>query len=460
MGAGGLAGRLAAAGAGPEVIVGLCLPRGVELVTAMVAVWRAGAAYLPLDPAWPAGRAGYMLADSGAGLVVSHRGLAGGLAQPVLWLEELPAGPAATVAVDDVAVAGAAAPDPVVAGGQLAYVIYTSGSTGRPKGVQVSHGALAGYVGWAAAAYGAGPGQAAAWHTSLAFDLALTSVLVPLAAGGTVLAGAGDGPEALAGVLRRGYRDALVKVVPAHLAVLAGQVPGGQLARARWRLVVGGEALGGAQVRAWLRDAPGTVVVNEYGPTEAVVGCCVSRTVAGEPVPDLVPIGVPAANTRLYVLDGWLTPVPAGVAGELYIGGAQLARGYARRPGLTGERFVACPFGPGGQRMYRTGDLARWTADGELVYLGRADDQVKIRGFRVEPGEVETVLAGCPGWPGPWWPPARTPPAIPGWSPTWSRPRMVIRWPRSWRRRCGSTRRRGCRSTWCPPRWWCWTRCR
>ena len=189
-----------------------------------------------------------------------------------------------------------------------------------------------------------------------------------------------------------------MKLVPAHLPLLAGLVPGGAVAGLARRLVVGGEALSGGDVRWWLERVPGLVVVNEYGPTETVVGCCVFEVSAGQQVPEAVPVGSPVANTRLFVLDGWLDPVPPGVAGELYVAGAQLARGYAGRPALSAGRFTACPFGPAGERMYRTGDLARWTGDGDLVFCGRADDQVKVRGFRIEPGEVEAVLAACPGW--------------------------------------------------------------
>ena len=233
-------------------------------------------------------------------------------------------------------------------------------------------------------------------HSSLGFDLTVTSVLVPLVCGGRVAVSAGGGAEGLAGLAVREGRFGLVKVVPAHLPVLAGLLAdgGGGLAR---RLVVGGEALAGADVEGWLGRSPGLVVVNEYGPTEAAVGCCVFEVTGGQEVPSAVPAGRPVANTRLFVLDEWLGPVPAGVTGELYIAGAQLARGYLGRAGLTAERFVACPFGGAGERMYRTGDLARWRADGVLVFCGRADEQVKIRGFRIEPGEVAAVLASCPG---------------------------------------------------------------
>jgi thioesterase domain-containing protein len=253
------------------------------------------------------------------------------------------------------------------------------------------------YLTWAAWAYQVGPGREVPLHSSLAFDLTLTSVLVPLIAGATVTASPDGGAEGLAGLLDRGGRFAMIKVVPAHLPLLAAQVPADRLAGAARQLVVGGEALTGAAVRSWLETAPGCVVVNEYGPTETVVGCCAFTVTAGQQVPDAVPIGRPLPGMRMFVLDRRLGLAPAGVTGELYVAGPQLARGYGRRPGLTAGRFVACPFAGTGERMYRTGDLARWRADGVLEFCGRADDQVKIRGFRVEPGEVAAVLVGCPG---------------------------------------------------------------
>ena len=390
--AGKLGRYLRQAGAGPETVVGLCLQRGAEMVTAVVGVWRAGAAYLPLDPGYPPARLALVLADSRVGLLAGTGEALGGV----------PAGRVRVIEIDDRAVAAQIAgmpPLPVTAvrAGQAAYVIYTSGSTGQPKGVVVTHGGLANYVSWAARRYRLRAGGAGApLHGSLAFDLTVTSVLVPLAAGAAVIASREGGAGGLAGLLAR-YRFNLVKVVPAHLPVLAGLLPAPRLADAAPRLVAGGEELSGAAGRAWLAAGPAGVLVNEYGPTETVVGCCVHEVSAGQYIPVQVPVGRPVANTRVYVLDGWLCPVPAGVAGELYVAGAQLARGYLDRAALTGERFVACPFGGRGERMYRTGDLAKWTPDGQLIFAGRADAQVKIRGFRIEPGEVEAVLAGCPG---------------------------------------------------------------
>uniref|UniRef100_UPI0014701D2F non-ribosomal peptide synthetase n=1 Tax=Peterkaempfera griseoplana TaxID=66896 RepID=UPI0014701D2F len=388
-----LAHHLIGQGVGADSVVGLCLPRGIDVVTAILAVWKAGGAYLPLDPEYPAERLAFMLSDSRADVLISRRdtadGLAGGLgADRVVWLDD-PQLHAASAGLPDTA-PGAGAPF-----GALAYVIYTSGSTGRPKGVAVTHGGLANYVTWAADAYGMSDGGGAPVHSSLSFDLTVTSVLVPLVSGSAVVVSPAGGAGGLADLMAGVGGFGLVKVVPGHLPLLAEAIPDDRLASAARRYVVGGEALTGAVTRSWLARTPQSVVVNEYGPTETVVGCCVFEVAAGQEIGESVPIGRPIANTRLYLLDGSLAPVPAGVTGELYIAGVQLARGYVGRPGSTAERFVSCPFEPGA-RMYRTGDLARWGADGHLEYLGRVDEQVKVRGFRIELGEVQAVVAGHP----------------------------------------------------------------
>ncbi|MFH9044693.1 amino acid adenylation domain-containing protein [Streptomyces mutabilis] len=387
-------------GVGPESVVGLCLERGVDVLVSVLAVWKAGGAYLPVDPEYPAERAAFMLTDAAVTCVLAERGTRDRLSEferrsdaPVLVLD----GPDASAGSADLPeTAPAPAWDTGTAlAARSAYVIYTSGSTGRPKGVVVTHGGLANYVTWACRAYGMAEGGGAPLHSSLAFDLTVTSLLLPLVSGSRVVVSGDGGPEGLAALLRDSEPFGLVKVVPGHLPLLSRLLPEGRLAGAARRWIVGGEALRGADVRAWLEQAPETVVVNEYGPTETVVGCCVFEVAVGQEVGESVPIGRPIANTRLYVLDSDLAPVPVGVAGDLYIAGAGLARGYAGRSGATAERFVASPFAPG-ERMYRSGDLARWRADGELEYLGRSDEQVKIRGFRIEPGEVASLLAEHP----------------------------------------------------------------
>ena len=270
----------------------------------------------------------------------------------------------------------------------LAYVIYTSGSTGRPKGVTVQHDTLLCYLDFARAAYPS-LAHSALLHSPIAFDLTVTALYGPLLLGGQVRVGSLDRePEPGAPAGRPGF----VKATPSHLPLLTALPselsPTGEL-------VVGGEMLIGDVVERWRRTHPGATVVNEYGPTEATVGCCVFSLGPDDPVePGATPIGRPTPGSALHVLDERLRPVPPGTEGELYIAGGQVARGYLGRPALTAERFVAAP---GGGRMYRTGDIARTRPDGLLEYLGRTDDQVKIRGYRIELGEVTEVLAARPG---------------------------------------------------------------
>ncbi|MGD0555204.1 MAG: amino acid adenylation domain-containing protein, partial [Streptosporangiaceae bacterium] len=377
-----LARLLVSRGAGPETVVGLCLDRGPEMITAILGVWLAGAAYLPLDAGYPAARLGYMLAASGAGLAVTRGGLAASGAAAVVDLAD-PRVAAELAGLPAVPPAGGAA------GEQAAYVIYTSGSTGTPNGVVVPHAAVANLAAALSPALGAGPGARVLQFASFSFDASVLDVAVTLAAGGTLVIASADEraePGRLAGLVRRSGSGA-ASLVPSLLEVLDPVVLPGIS-----RLVAGAEPLTARLAAMW---APGRELTHAYGPTEATVivaTAAITGSVGGQP-----PVGTPVTNTRLYVLDQWLEPVPPGATGELYIAGAQLARGYAHQPGLTGQRFIACPFGGPGERMYRTGDLARWTRGGELMFAGRADDQVKIRGFRIEPGEAEAVLAECPG---------------------------------------------------------------
>jgi acyl transferase domain-containing protein/non-ribosomal peptide synthetase component F/thioesterase domain-containing protein len=471
-------------GVGPDMLVGVCLPPSIDLVVALLGVLKAGGAYLPLDPAYPAERLAFMIGDAGIRTLLTTRaveeqrlsGALEGAALSTVRLDEVAwdgagVGAAAGVGSDAgvgigigdragvAAGAGGAAtredaddvnPSSALTPDHLAYVIYTSGSTGRPKGAMITHRGLTNYLTWALDAYRVREGCGAPVSSSIAFDATITSFFAPLLVGGAVTLLPEEGMvDALAAALRSNRPFSLVKITPAHLDVLAHLLAAAQPAHvtalpappgapstaattesaapvpasaalpaapstaatmqsavpaARTTAIAAGEAnafvIGGEALRAdtlafWQQAAPRTRLINEYGPTETVVGCCVYE--AAEPASGPVPIGRPIANTQLYVLDARMEPVPAGVIGELYIGGAGVARGYLHRPELTAERFVRDPFSTAPDaRLYRTGDLARWRADGQLDYVGRADAQVKLRGFRIELGEIETVLAEHP----------------------------------------------------------------
>ncbi|MEV5717607.1 non-ribosomal peptide synthase/polyketide synthase [Amycolatopsis mediterranei] len=364
-----LARLLAARGAGPERIVALALPRSVEIVVAQLAVLKTGAAYLPVDPDYPAERIAFMLADAKPVVVVTKPGTPLPV-ENVLVLDGSEAhGPATPLA----------RPVPLTA---PAYVIYTSGSTGTPKGVVVTHAGLASFSGAEIAHFDVRPGDRVLQFSSPSFDASVLELCMALPAGAALVVPP-PGPllgEHLAAVLRdEGVTHALIP------PVAMASVPDVELPAFR-TLVVGGEACPADLVARW---APGRRMINAYGPTETTVVATWSDPLEPGATP---PIGRPIRNTRVRVLDAGLRPVPIGVAGELYVSGAGLARGYLDRPGLTATRFLADPFGAPGTRMYRTGDLVRWRADGTLEFLGRADDQVKIRGFRIEPGEIVAVL--------------------------------------------------------------------
>ncbi|WP_326799791.1 amino acid adenylation domain-containing protein [Streptomyces sp. NBC_01808] len=365
-------------GVGRESRVGLCLPRGVEMVAAMVAVWKAGGAYVPLDPAYPAERLAFMIADSGAQVVLSTGEL---VPEGAVRLDE---------AAVDVAAESAEPLGTMLQSGQLAYVIYTSGSTGRPKGVAVPHEGPANLAEAMRPVLGVAEGVTALQFASFSFDAAVLDVAVTLAAGGTLAIASSEEreePAALAEMIRTAGVS-VASVVPSLMNVLDPAA----ITRVRnW--VLGAELLTADLASRWTRQAR---VWNTYGPTEATVittATPLDRDIKPHDAPP--PIGRPIGNAHTYVLDDFLRPVPPGVVGELYIAGPGLARGYIGRGGLTAERFVACPF-EAGARMYRSGDLARWSDDGLLHFAGRADEQVKIRGFRIEPGEIEAVLAAHP----------------------------------------------------------------
>ena len=375
--AGRLARVLTSHGAGPGRIVAFSLPRSVDLAIAVLAVLKAGAAYLPLDPEHPAERTAHLLADADPVCLIAR--------------DRLPADCRVGCAVvdPDAAPDGPDAPLPEARPSDPAYLIYTSGTTGRPKGVVVEHRNLTTYVARCVEAYPSLRGTSLL-HATMSFDATVTTLHGALAAGGRVhVAGFHD---AGAAPVNGGYT--FLKATPSHLPLLPA-LPHDLSPTEEFML--GGEALVGEALRTWRRDHPDVRLINHYGPTELTVGCTDHRIEPGEELPTgPVPIGRPMWNTRAYVLDARLNPVPVGVEGELYISGDHVARGYWRRPGLTAERFVADPFDPSGGRMYRTGDLAVWRADGTLELRGRADRQLKLRGLRIEPGEVEGVLTAHP----------------------------------------------------------------
>ncbi|MEW5930636.1 MAG: amino acid adenylation domain-containing protein, partial [Gemmatimonadota bacterium] len=386
-----LARRLAGLGAGPEVRVGICLERSAGMVVAVLAVLKAGAAYLPLDPSHPADRLAYMLADSGARVLVTQASLRG----------LVPAEGVRTLLVDADAAEVAAEPDgaprTAVAPESAAYVIYTSGSTGRPKGVLVQHGSLANLLAATREAFGVAEGDVMPALASYAFDIWLFEALLPLTAGGAVRLVERERVLDVPALLEEIADATLVHAVPALMRqVVQAERERPRLGRLR-RAFVGGDRVAAgllAEMRATLPRAEAHVL---YGPTEGTI-LASAYAVPADGVVEGHPIGAPLGNVRLYVCDALGSPQPAGVPGELLIGGAGVARGYPGRAGLTAERFVPDPFGGGpGARLYRTGDRVRWRGDGTLEYLGRVDQQVKVRGFRIEPGEVEGALRRSAG---------------------------------------------------------------
>lgn len=381
-----LARKLQREGVGPDERVGIFVDRSLEMVVGLLGVLKADGAYVPLDPEYPSARLKWMLEDSAPRLVLSQERM----------LERLPNGSTATPTWcldrdwQEVAQFGGSNAKTKALSDNLAYVLYTSGSTGKPKGVAVSRRGLSNYVRWAQKSYALDGLSGSLLHSSLSFDLTVTSLWPPLCAGGRVECAA-IGSDAMSALLEGVHRLSgaqLFKLTPAHARILSEE----RDEPLRGVAVLGGEALSVGCVAALREMSPELRLINEYGPTETVVGCCVFDATASSFEQTSVPIGHAIANLQLHVLDAELEPAPAGMVGELYIGGLGLARGYVNRAALTSERFVAHPYGEHGERLYRTGDLARRRADGALEYVGRADQQVKIRGYRIELGEIESRL--------------------------------------------------------------------
>ena len=378
-----LARALIEAGAGPERFVAVALPRTELMIVALLAVLKSGAGYLPVDPEYPVARRRYMVAEANPVAL-----LGGSDADPdegrlprLLFDSMLRvAGRSAAPVTDDDRLAPLRSDHP-------AYAIFTSGSSGRPKGVVIPHRGLVNFVDWVVADLGPDTLAEVFAATSLSFDASVLELFPPLAAGGRVEVL--SGPLAFADRLRRGR---LAFLVP---SVLAALLDGPGLPLAVDTLVLGGEAVPPGLPERARAVLPGCRLANLYGPTEASVYA--TAWYSADPQVPATPIGRPVRNMSAYLLDEALRPVGPGTVGELYLGGAGLARGYLGPAGRTAERFVACPFGTPGERMYRTGDLAVRSADGVLEYRGRSDHQVKVRGLRIEPGEIEAVLVEQPG---------------------------------------------------------------
>ncbi|MFD9328167.1 amino acid adenylation domain-containing protein [Streptomyces sp. NPDC060065] len=384
-----LAHRLRALGVGPDTVVGVHLERSPELMVALLAVLKAGGAYLPLDPGYPAGRLEFMLTDSGAPVLLTAAGAEAGLATEGLTV----------VPVDERAGDGHpdTEPAPVAGPDHLAYVIYTSGSTGRPKGVQVPHRGIANRLRWMQDTYGLTGADTVLQKTPISFDVSVWELFWPLLTGARLVLAEPGGhrdPGYLAELIQR-ESVTVCHFVPPMLEAFLGAGRAGECRSLRL-VVCSGEALPAELARRFHRTLGQAELENLYGPTEASVDVTRWSSRPDWTGPAL-PIGTPIANTRTYVLDARLLPAPIGVPGELHLGGVQLARGYGGRPGLTADRFVPDPFGPPGSRLYRTGDIARWNAEGRIEYLGRADHQVKVRGFRIELGEIEAALLAVNG---------------------------------------------------------------
>ncbi|BAT56838.1 amino acid adenylation domain-containing protein (plasmid) [Nostoc sp. NIES-3756] len=387
-----LAHYLQSLGLGSEQLIGICVERSLLMVIGVLGILKAGAAYVPIDPNYPTERQEYILADAQMSLLLTQASLAA----------NFPADNITTICLDTDTEAINQQPqtNPISStnANNLAYVIYTSGSTGKPKGTLIEHSGLVNYLNWCTQVYKVEQGSGTLVHSSLGFDLTITSLFSPLLAGSQVeLLPEHQGIETLAQTIKARSNLSLVKITPAHLELLSQQLTTQEAAGRTNAFIIGGENLTTQHINFWQKYAPNTVLINEYGPTETVVGCCIYQVPSTHNYSSSIPIGHPIANTQLYVLDQYLQPVPKGVIGELYIGGAGLARGYLNQPELTAQKFIPHPFNDEpGARLYKTGDQVRWRVDGTLEFLGRLDDQVKLRGFRIELGEIETLLCQHP----------------------------------------------------------------
>jgi amino acid adenylation domain-containing protein len=388
-----LAHYLQTQGVQPEILVAICLERSLNLVVGILGILKAGAAYVPLDPVYPQQRLADMLEDSQTLLLLTQHSLAPTFSEfggELLCLDKDWESAIAPFSTNNL--------PSKVRPENLAYTIYTSGSTGKPKGVMIAHCNLVNYLSWCMQAYPIDRGCGSPVHSSISFDATLTSFFTPLLCGKkVVLLPERQEIEALKEILCAEQDFSLVKITPAHLDLLNQLLPEDEIAAQTHSFVIGGEALLGKSLRSWRQYAPTTQIVNEYGPSETVVGCCIYEVSDQTDLTGVVPIGRPIANTQIYILDETLNLVPTGISGEIYIGGAGVGRGYRNRPDLTADKFIPDPFSEiPGARLYRSGDLGRYLPSGDLEFLGRIDHQVKIRSFRIELGEIESVLSQHP----------------------------------------------------------------
>ena len=400
-----MAAHLRMLGAGPERLVVLYMEHSIEVVCAILGVLKSGAAYAPVDPATtPTERLAFILQDIA-------EGTAAAVAPPVLithsgLVSSLPRDAAEVVTLDSdfaqIEPYPTSNPKSEASPRNLAYVIYTSGSTGKPKGVLIEHGSLVNYIWWANQKYGQGERLTWPLFSSLAFDLTVTSIFTPLISGGRIVIYREDAGRHGMAVLRVVEDQAvdIVKLTPSHLVMIKDMDLGGTRIR---KLIVGGEDFKTELALDITKTFGRRVeIYNEYGPTEATVGCMIHQYHAEKDRGLSVPIGIPAANAGVYILDEHFSPVATGMIGEMYIAGDGLARGYLNRPELTEQKFLTAADprqdgGAGSLRLYKTGDIARWSADGRMEFLGRADFQVKVKGLRIELGEIEARLLAHSG---------------------------------------------------------------
>lgn len=376
-----LARTLRTKGVQADQFVAIISPHRIELIVGILAVLKAGGAYVPIDPEYPEDRIQYMLRDSRAEVVLTQRSL----------LDQLPYdGDIVLLDEENSYHEDHSNLESDSDAHDLAYMIYTSGSTGNPKGVLIEHQGLADYIWWAKEVYVRGEKTNFPLYSSISFDLTVTSIFTPLVTGNTIIVFDGEDKSAVLSEIMRDSRIDMIKLTPAHLHVIKEMnIAGGTAIR---KMIVGGENLSTRLAKSVSEQFKGRLdIFNEYGPTEAVVGCMIYHFDAERDKREFVPIGTPAANTDIYVADASKNLVPIGVIGEIYISGPGVARGYWNRPDLTAEKFVENPYVPGA-KMYKSGDLAKRLKDGNLVYIGRVDEQVKIRGHRIELGEIEAAM--------------------------------------------------------------------